>query len=82
MTLDLVLDGGLFGDIPGQTFSIPGGEALIGGVVYDYVPANAVGTPSPAATPLPATLPLFATGLGALGLLGWRRKRKLHAALS
>lgn len=27
-------------------------------------------------TPLPATLPLFVTGLGALGLLGWRRKRK------
>jgi hypothetical protein len=27
-------------------------------------------------TPLPATLPLFATGLGALGLLGWGRKRK------
>ena len=26
-------------------------------------------------TPLPATLPLFATGLGALGLLGWRRKK-------
>jgi hypothetical protein len=31
---------------------------------------------SPALTPLPAALPLFATGLGALGLLGWRRKRK------
>ena len=30
-------------------------------------------------TPLPATLPLFATGLGALGLLGWRRKRKAAA---
>jgi hypothetical protein len=28
------------------------------------------------ATPLPAALPLFAGGLGALGLLGWRRKRK------
>jgi len=27
-----------------------------------------------AATPLPAALPLFAGGLGALGLLGWRRK--------
>jgi hypothetical protein len=26
--------------------------------------------------PLPGTLPLFASGLGALGLLGWRRKRK------
>jgi hypothetical protein len=31
-------------------------------------------------TPLPAALPLFATGLGALGLLGWRRKRKAQAA--
>ena len=31
------------------------------------------------ATPLPAALPLFATGLGALGLLGWRRKRKQAA---
>jgi len=30
--------------------------------------------------PLPATLPLFATGLGGLGLLGWRRKRKAQAA--
>jgi hypothetical protein len=32
-----------------------------------------------AATPLPAALPLFATGLGGLGLLGWRRKRKAQA---
>ena len=30
-------------------------------------------------TPLPAALPLFASGLGALGLLGWRRKRKATA---
>jgi hypothetical protein len=30
-------------------------------------------------TPLPAALPLFATGLGALGLLGWRRKKKAAA---
>jgi len=29
--------------------------------------------------PLPATLPLFATGLAAIGLLGWRRKRKARA---
>jgi len=29
------------------------------------------------ATPIPGALPLFATGLGALGLLGWRRKRKV-----
>ncbi len=32
-------------------------------------------------TPLPAALPLFATGLGGLGLLGWRRKRK-NAAIA
>jgi hypothetical protein len=32
-----------------------------------------------ATTPLPAALPLFATGLGVLGLLGWRRKRKAKA---
>jgi len=31
------------------------------------------------ATPIPAALPLFATGLGALGLLGRRRKRKQAA---
>jgi hypothetical protein len=35
------------------------------------------GTFSP--VPLPAALPLFATGLGALGLLGWRRKKKAPA---
>jgi hypothetical protein len=32
-------------------------------------------------TPLPAALPLFASGLGAFGLLSWRRKRK-NAALA
>ena len=31
------------------------------------------------APPLPAALALFATGLGALALLGWRRKRKVAA---
>src|SRR6185503_8537151 len=35
---------------------------------------------SVAAVPLPAALPLFATRLGALGLLWWRRKRKALAA--
>jgi hypothetical protein len=31
-------------------------------------------------TPLPATLPLFATGLGVMGLLGWRRRRRAQTA--
>jgi hypothetical protein len=43
-------------------------------LTYDYTPATT-------ATPLPAALPLFATGLGALGLLGWRRKRKARVSL-
>ena len=37
------------------------------------------GSWSVAETPLPAALPLFATGLGALGLLGWRRKKNAAA---
>jgi hypothetical protein len=42
----------------------------------DNVVLNDLG---PAVVPLPATLPLFATGLGALGLLGRRRMRKAAA---
>ena len=42
--------------------------------------ATTIGTSLSSETPLPAALPLFATGLGALGLLGWRRKRKALAA--
>lgn len=30
-------------------------------------------------TPLPGSLPLFIAGLGAVGLIGWRRKRKTAA---
>jgi hypothetical protein len=33
-------------------------------------------------TPLPAALPLFASGLGGVGLLGWRRKRKNASAVA
>ena len=42
--------------------------------------AGALPTAADGNTPLPAALPLFATGLGALGLLTWRRKRKNAAA--
>jgi hypothetical protein len=31
-------------------------------------------------TPIPAALPLFVSGLGALGLIGWRRKKKAALA--
>ena len=37
------------------------------------------GSRAVAETPLPAALPLFASGLGAIGFFGWRRKRKMAA---
>jgi hypothetical protein len=47
------------------------GFSLDAAITYDFISDSPV--------PLPAALPLFATGLGALGLLGWRRKRKAQA---
>ena len=44
-----------------------------------FLAALTAETPGTSAVPLPAALPLFATGLGALGLLGWRRKKKVAA---
>jgi hypothetical protein len=50
-----------------------------GAVVSDSI-TFASASPSVAATPLPAALPLYATGLGALALLRWHRKRKAGVA--
>jgi hypothetical protein len=48
-----------------------------GGLISSVGGVNA----TPSEIPLPAAFPLFATGLGALGLLGgWRTKRKATAA--
>ncbi|HEX3339245.1 MAG TPA: hypothetical protein VHT68_08735 [Pseudolabrys sp.] len=56
-------------------------QALSGGNTLESVAAGArasalVGSGLVSNVPLPGALPLFVTGLGALGLLGWRRKRK------
>src|SRR5215831_5405955 len=51
------------------TIFLPEGLDLV--VIDDPLPEGVA-----AATPLPAAFPLFATGVGALGLFGWRRKRK------
>jgi len=34
---------------------------------------------STSVVPLPAALPLFGTGLGIMGFIGWRRKRRMAA---
>jgi len=62
-------------------FFLPGDPCFNGIVCYASGPLVAFDDPfvvgswdiTMGATPLPATLPLFASGLGALGLMGWRR---------
>ena len=56
-------------------------------VFYDFLNSNysSAGSVSASAvgvstTPLPSGLPLFLTGLAALGVLGWRKKRMMQAA--
>jgi hypothetical protein len=68
----------------GGSLDFPIGTAVF--VLPDGVTANALDSfvsnnifsppGAAAATPIPAALPLFATGLGALGLFGWRRRKK------
>ena len=79
-TLSVTAEFGLVGNkIPGgdcdnfTTFCVTTSVALSGSGT-NFLPAP----PPDSSTPLPATLPLFATGFGALGLLGWRRKRKAN----
>jgi hypothetical protein len=50
------------------------GDGWSGSVTVEY-------TYNVTTTPLPATLPLFASGIGGLGLFGWRRKRKAQAVV-
>jgi hypothetical protein len=85
---DIAAYGGVEGS--GYRFSTLGGGHYVG----DYFNRNDNGPggtaanvndpgtwsdpPTPTPTPLPATLPLLAGGLGAMGLLGRRRKRKNH----
>jgi hypothetical protein len=47
------------------TLVAPGVQPITGILVFSAVPE----------VPLPGALPLFATGLGALGLIAWRRRR-------
>jgi hypothetical protein len=65
-----IIDNGLLGN----TFALAWAMTCANDVIQGQVQLGSgdlTGT-----TPLPAALPLFATGLGMIGLLGWRRKRK------
>jgi hypothetical protein len=56
-----------------------GGDADFDDMVVQISASQSPGADIGRPTPLPAAFPLFATGLGAMGLLGWRRKRKRPA---
>jgi hypothetical protein len=88
--VDGVLSGQFFGPnttAPGYIESITTsavfGSALLtnsnGGFEVADISASTLGVGTLSSTPLPAALPLFASGLGALGLLARRRKRKTAA---
>lgn len=62
------------------TFVTSGGGIGFGNV-DDIAPLSGLGSEG-GNTPLPAALPLFAAGLGGLGLLGWRRKKKIATLAS
>jgi hypothetical protein len=51
-------------------------QGVSGTINYTVLGHLGSGFGTAAITPLPGALPLFAGGLGALGLLGWHRKRK------
>lgn len=53
-----------------------GGYYLYAGSDFFFLTAESIQI---AETPLPSAVALFATGLGMLGLLGWRRKRNAQA---
>ena len=72
----------LLGGNPGPSFECSDSFLCAAGIAdgtIRYVAADTIINVAGAATPLPAALPLFATGLGALGFLGWRRKKKAAA---
>ena len=59
-------------------YDLASGDPLITGdnIVGYFVEFSPVPNP----VPLPGAVSLFATGLGVIGLLGWRRKRRQAAA--
>jgi hypothetical protein len=72
-------NGGLSG---GDTFA-DGGDPLTSAVFWDQPVGEFNGNfifdasfSTPVTTPVPAALPLFATALGGVGFLGWRRKQR------
>jgi PEP-CTERM motif len=76
------LTGSFVSDLTTSLVAPPGAILVAEGTPFTFnntnITASAVSDVD--VVPLPGALPLLASGLGALGLLGWRRKRKAAAA--
>jgi hypothetical protein len=71
--------------LPLPIFEVTGPPIRVSGLIVGFDDPEVIGTwdiTIQAATPLPGALAMFSGGLGVLGLLGWRRKRKALAAWS
>ena len=69
--------------IPGSIPCDLGEDIAIASEGFNFSRGKWAGPNQPiASTPLPAALPLFATGLGAMVLFGWRKKRKAAPAIA
>ena len=72
-----------FFEPPGPVNEPPGPPVIFGGQIFAndaWVEVGDWQVTVEAATPLPGALAMFSGGLGVIGLLGWRRKRKGAAA--
>jgi hypothetical protein len=67
----LIVDNGLFGNSFALSWAMTCANDVIQGQVI--LPSTDL------TTPLPGALPMFSAGLGMLGLMGWRKKRKKAA---
>jgi hypothetical protein len=73
------------GDRFGFAVALDGGDALIGAqtdLVGGILAGQVFTYSTPSDVPLPPALPLFAGGLGVVGLLAWRSKRKAAGAVT
>jgi hypothetical protein len=80
-TLDLIITGGT-GAYLGYTGTETETATVLADGTFTGTGTGSLTFTSLSTTPLPAALPLFATGLGTLGVLARRRKRKKAAALA
>jgi hypothetical protein len=70
-----------YGGVQSSSWAYAYGTDSISWVPDASGPPDAIVTGGVATTPLPAALPLFASGIGALGLFGWRRRRRKAPAI-